>query len=75
MNWQKERDMTPRQYKSTIKQLGMNQGQAGRYLGVSIRTAHRYTTGQALVPTSTALLLRSLVAHGETPIVPKWERA
>jgi hypothetical protein len=72
--WQKDRTMTGRQYKLIIKALGLNQAAAGRYTGVSARTSRRYITGHAEVPTSTALLLRSLVAHGETPVVPKWKR-
>ena len=72
--WQKERQMTPRQYSMIIKQLGLNKASAGRYTGVSGRTSHRYISGDAAIPTATALLLRSLVAHNERPIVPKWKR-
>ena len=28
--------------------------------------------GEADIPASVALLLNSLVAHGEQPVVPKW---
>jgi hypothetical protein len=73
-DWQKERLMTPRQYKMIIKELGLNKASAGRYVGVSGRTSHRYVSGDAEIPIATALLLRSLVAHGETPVVPKWKR-
>jgi len=66
--------MTGRQYKLIIKQLGLNQAAAGRYTGVSARTSRRYITGEAEVPTATALLLRALVAYQEEPVVPKWKR-
>ena len=72
MSWQKQREMTPRQYKSTIKMLGMTQAGSARFLGVSERTAHRYVSGDAEVPVSAALLLRSLIHHGEEPVVPEW---
>jgi len=75
MNWQTERSMTPTQYKRIIKALGMTQGGAGRFLGVSVRTAHRYCSGEAEIPTSVALLLRAMVHHGEEPAVPQWKRA
>jgi DNA-binding transcriptional regulator YiaG len=71
-NWQHERTLTPLQFKRIVKQLGMSQAGAGRYIGVSLRTVRRMVKGQAVVPASAALLLRSLVAHGETPVVPKW---
>jgi DNA-binding transcriptional regulator YiaG len=72
MSWQKQREMTPKQYKATIKMLGMSQAASGRFLGVSERTAHRYVSGDAAVPISAALLLRSLIHHGEVPVVPEW---
>ena len=72
--WQKERKMSGRQFKTIIKQLGMTQVGAGRYIGVSGRTARRIVLGQSEIPAAAALLLRSLVAHNEKPLVPKWQR-
>jgi len=72
MSWQNQREMTAKQYKAIIKMLGMTQAGSGRFLGVSERTAHRYVSGDATVPASTALLLRSLIHHGEVPVVPEW---
>ena len=74
MSWQDERAMTRKQYRETIAQLGLTQAGAGRYLGVSERTAHRYVSGDAEVPASAALLLRSLIHHNEQPIAPAWVR-
>lgn len=73
-NWQKERTMSAFQFKRIVKELGMSQGGAGRYIGVSVRTLRRMVKGQSEVPTSVALLLRSLVAHKEEPLVPKWRQ-
>ena len=73
MSWQTDRTMTPTQYKRIIKALGMTQGGAGRFLGVSPRTGHRYCSGETEVPTTTAMLLRSMVYHGDEPVVPEWK--
>lgn len=72
--WQKERKMTGRQFKTIIRQLGMTQVGAGRYIGLSGRTARRIVLGESEIPVAAALLLRSLVAHNEKPLVPKWQR-
>ena len=69
-NWQYERSLTPRQFKTIIKQLGITQVGAGRYIGVSRRTVGRMVKGQADIPASVVLLLRPLEAHGEKPVVP-----
>ena len=71
-DWQKERAMSPRAYKAALKALNMSQAGAGRYLGVSERTACRYVVGDAVIPTATALLLRCLIANGIKPVVPRW---
>jgi len=71
-DWQKERTMSARAYKMAIARLGMSQAGAGRYLGVSERTAARFCSGHAVVPTSAALLLRALIATGIKPLVPTW---
>jgi hypothetical protein len=52
--------------------LGLNLASAGRYLGRSARTSHRYSRGDAEIPAAEVLLLRSLLAHGDAPVVPKW---
>ena len=72
MDWQTQRGMSPGQYAATIQQLGMNKSQAGRYLGVSLRTAQRYWDGDAEIPPATVLLLRALLRYQVTPIVPPW---
>ena len=65
MNRQRERSMTPLQFKRAIKQLGMSQAGAGRFLGVSERTARRMMRGEAKIPAAFCLLLRSMIHYGE----------
>jgi len=74
MSWQLERTMTPRQFELIIKRLGMSQAASGRFLGHSERQMRRYVTGEAAVPPAEAMLLRSMLAHGDKPLVPAWTR-
>lgn len=69
-NWQKEREMTARQYKLAIKTLGMTISGAGRFLGASPRTAFRYASGGAKLRADTVMLLRKMIHDGEVPLVP-----
>ena len=73
-DWQLARHMGRREYALAIHRLGMNKAQAGRYLGVSVRTAHRFWDGDTPVPVAVSLLLHSLIAHGEKPLVPGTRR-
>jgi len=72
--WQLDRKMSKRQYEQIIDDLGMNQLEAARYLGFSGRSSRRMVSGHAKIPVSVALLLRSLVAHNEQPVVPDRKR-
>lgn len=74
MTWQTLRAMSPREYQRTLDALGINPGQAARFLGVSNRTSYRYRDGDAEIPTAHVLLLRAMVAGNFTPIVPKYEK-
>lgn len=71
-SWQEQRTMTAMQFRKTLKTLDLSKGAFGRYSGISQRTVFRMAKGQAVIPTFVVLLLNSLVAHNETPIVPKW---
>lgn len=73
MSWQHARTATPLQYRELIAALGLTQEAAGRLVGVSDRTAHRYCTGHAKIPASVVLLLRSMIHHRDHPVVPKWK--
>ena len=66
--------MSPREFERTIQALGMSKAAAGRFLGISERTLHRYADGDAEVPVSTVFLLRWMLAAGVTPKVPKRPR-
>jgi len=74
MSWQDQREMTGAQFEEAILKLGMSRAGAGRFLGLSERQTRRLVRGQKPVPESAALLLASMLAHGETPVVPRWSR-
>ena len=50
--------MTPTQYKSAIKALGLSQERSGVWLGMSPRMGQSYATGEYPVPEPVAKLLR-----------------
>lgn len=60
--WTKKREMSPVEFRHTLKRLGMSQAAAGRFLGVSERTARRYARGAAAIPVPSVLLLRAILA-------------
>jgi len=72
MTWQ-NREMSPSEYRKSIHILRLKKAQAGRYLGVSVRTAHRYWDGDVKVPAASAMLLRALLHFKEHPEVPPYE--
>lgn len=51
------RYMTTKQYRDAIAQLGLSQGTAAKWMGISIRTSHGYANGE-VIPKSVAELLR-----------------
>jgi len=53
--------MTPTQYKTAIKALGLSQERAGLWLGMSPRMGQSYATGEYPVPEPVAKLLRLCV--------------
>ena len=66
--------MSPREFERTLKALGLSKAAAGRWLGISERTVHRYADGDAEVPVSTVFLLRLVLEQGHWPKVPKRPR-
>jgi predicted GIY-YIG superfamily endonuclease len=52
--------MTSEQYCKAIAKLDLNQSDAARFLGVSVRTSHGYANGSP-IPEATAKLLRLMV--------------
>jgi len=71
---QDDRAMSPREFERTIDALGLSKAAAGRFLGVSERTLHRYADGDAEIPVSTVLLLRWMLEAGVIPKVPRRPR-
>jgi hypothetical protein len=69
--WQK-REMTPTEYKAALKALNLNTASAGRFLGRSTRTSHRYGRGETEIPQAEALLLRAMIEFRAAPLVPEW---
>lgn len=55
--------MTPNQFRTAIKSLGLSQPKAGRLLGAKgERTPRRWASGEIPVPAAAAALLRMLLA-------------
>ena len=52
--------MTPAQYRKALEALGLTQGSAAEFLGVSIRTSHGYANGEP-IPEGYAKLLRLMI--------------
>jgi len=73
-NFQHERSLSPAAYQRMIDKLGMSQAGAGRWLGVSERTARRMVSGDTEIPTAVVMLLHACVDYGISPIVPKKPR-
>jgi len=53
--------MTPTQYRTAIKALGLSQHLAGDWLGIGRRTSQGYALGEYPVPEPTAKLLRLMI--------------
>jgi hypothetical protein len=73
-DWQNQRDMTPGEYKRAIAALGLNTAQAGRWLGIGVRTAYRYRDGESEIPAAHVLLIRAALRYKIRPVVPQWRR-
>jgi DNA-binding XRE family transcriptional regulator len=52
--------MTAKQYRDALAKLGLTQGQAADFLGVSLRTSNAYANGEP-IPEAVAKLLRLMV--------------
>jgi hypothetical protein len=53
--------MTPTQYRTAIRALGLSQERAGLWLGIGKRTSQGYALGEYPVPEPIAKLLRLIV--------------
>ncbi len=70
MSWQTKRTMTPYNFRTSLEALGLSQAACARFLGLSSRQIARMQQGEATVPVPVALLLSSMLEHGEQPIEP-----
>ena len=61
--------MTPAEYRAAIAALGLSQLAAGRWLGVSPKTAQRYASDGPSPGAAKAVKL-ALVIHNYQPIIP-----
>lgn len=52
--------MTANQYRAALDALGLTQGAAAKFLGVSLKTAHNYAN-EGTIPEAAAKLLRLMV--------------
>jgi hypothetical protein len=59
--------MTPTQYATAIKALGLSQRGAAKVLGVDERTSRKWIAGDSRIPHSVALLLRLMIAKHIKP--------
>jgi len=53
--------MTPQQFRHVLRQLGLNQVQAAKRLGINPRTLRRWVAGDSRIPESVSLLLELLL--------------
>lgn len=53
--------MTPAQYIKAIEKLGLNQVEAGEFLGVTGRQSRRWIAGDSEIPESVGKLLRLMI--------------
>jgi transcriptional regulator with XRE-family HTH domain len=59
--------MSPNQFRAALAALGLSQGAAASFLGISIRTSAGYASGERAVPEGYAKLLRLMVRLGLNP--------
>ena len=71
VSWQDFRTMNASEYAEALEQLGLNTASAGRFLGISTRTSHRYLNDDATPKVAEVLLLRACIAKRIRPKVPR----
>lgn len=59
--------MSPAEYKAAIKELGLTQVKAGKWLGISPRQSQSYAIGEYPVPELVAKMLRLCVERKIPP--------
>jgi hypothetical protein len=61
-------DMTPKQFDAAVAKLGLSVYASAPALGISLRQAQRYSSGESPVPITVAKLLRAMILLGTTEI-------
>lgn len=59
--------MTSAQFSHAIKKLGLNQEEAGKFLGLSARQGQRFANDERAVPRAVAMLLRLMIKYKLKP--------
>jgi len=59
--------MNKKEYRAAIAKLGLSQEQAGKWLGLALRTSQNYALGNTTIPAPTERLLRLVLALKLTP--------
>ena len=67
-DWQSTRTMTKEEFADALAKLRMSRAALARYLDLDPRQVYRWAHGHAPVPTTAALLLSSMIAHGDKPL-------
>ncbi|BEV44402.1 hypothetical protein [Afipia carboxidovorans] len=57
--------MTPKQFDAAVAKLGLSVYASAPALGISLRQAQRYSSGEADVPETIAKLLRAMILLGK----------
>lgn len=70
-DWQKKRTMKAAQLKMICIEWDISQNAMGRYLGRSPRHLRRMIAGQVKIKPVEAMLINSLIAHDERPLLPE----
>lgn len=55
--------MTTDQYRAALERLGLSQGEAAKFLGISIRSSHGYANGEP-IPRTVSHCLQMLLLLG-----------
>ncbi len=59
--------MTANQFRKALKALGLSQGEAAKFLGVSLRTANGWANEVTPVPEAVAMLLTVMIKRKIAP--------
>lgn len=60
--------MTPKQFNAAVAKLGLSVYASAPALGISLRQAQRYSSGESPIPQTVAKLLRALVQLGTVDV-------